>query len=191
GGGAAAVGRAGPARAPGRLRHRGGSQAPGRAQAGPVGGVRGVRGAVVAGAGVALGPGAAVVSARAIWKGVLRLEDVEVPVKLYSAVEDKRVSFRLLHREDGVPVKQVMVNPDTGKVVEYEDIQRGYVTPEGRIVRLDPSELDELEPEPSRDIEVLRFVPPDAIEHRWFERPYYLGPDGDADAYFALAAALA
>lgn len=130
-------------------------------------------------------------SARAIWKGVLRLEDVEVPVKLYSAVEDKRVSFRLLHREDGVPVKQVMVNPDTGKVVQYEDIQRGYVTPEGRIVRLDPSELDELEPEPSRDIEVLRFVPPDAIEHRWFERPYYLGPDGDADAYFALAAALA
>src|SRR5690606_22712598 len=74
---------------------------------------------------------------------------------------------------------------------EYEDIQRGYVTPEGRIVSLDPSELDELEPEPSRDIEVLRFVPPDAIEHRWFERPYYLGPDGNADAYFALAAALA
>ncbi len=129
-------------------------------------------------------------SARAIWKGVVRLEDVAVPVKLYSAVENKSVSFRLLHREDGMPVKQAMVNPDTGKVVAYEDVLRGYVTPEGRIVTLDPEELDELEPESSRDIDVRSFVPAGAIEHRWFERPYYLGPDGDPEPYFALAAAL-
>ena len=129
-------------------------------------------------------------SARAIWKGVLRIEDVSVPVKLYSAVQDKRVSFRLLHRDDGVPVKQAMVNPETGKVVEYEDVMRGYVTPEGRIVSLDPDELEELEPEASRDIDVRSFVPAGVIEHRWFERPYYLGPDGDTEAYFALAAAL-
>lgn len=130
-------------------------------------------------------------SARAVWKGVVKLGEVAVPVKLYSAVQDKGVSFRLLHREDGVPVRQAMVNPETGKVVEYEDIEKGYVTPEGRIVTIEPEDLEELEPEPSREIEVSRFVPPGAIEHRWFERPYYLGPDGDPEPYFALAAALA
>ncbi len=130
-------------------------------------------------------------SARAVWKGVLNVADERVPVKLYSAAQDKAVSFRLLHRTDLEPVKQALVRPDTGEVVAYEDVDRGYVTDDGAIVALDKAELDELEPDASRDIDVSRFVPLDAIEHRWYERPYYLGPDGDDEAYLALAAALA
>ena len=56
-------------------------------------------------------------AARAIWKGTIRLDKVEVPVKLYSAVEDRRVHFRLLHASDRVPVEQRMVNASTGHVV--------------------------------------------------------------------------
>lgn len=119
-------------------------------------------------------------SARAIWKGVIEFGDVSVPVKLYSAVEDKSVSFRLLHREDGVPVRQALVNPETNEVVEYSDSQRGFVTDKGELVTLDDEELEELEPESSRTIEISRFVPSDSVESRWYLRPYYLGPIGRA-----------
>lgn len=129
-------------------------------------------------------------SARAIWKGVIQFGDVSVPVKLYSAVEDKSVSFRLLYRQDGVPVRQALVNPKTNEVVQHADSLRGFVTDEGELVALDAEELEELEPQASRTIEVTRFVPSGSIEGRWYVRPYFLGPDGDEEAYFALTAAL-
>jgi len=58
--------------------------------------------------------------ARAMWKGVLRIGDASVPVKLYSAIEDKDIRFRLLHEADLVPVTQAMVNPKTDEVVPYD-----------------------------------------------------------------------
>lgn len=130
-------------------------------------------------------------AARAIWKAVLRLDDeTSVPVKLYSAVEDRSVHFRLLHEEDLVPVKQRMVNPDTGDVVEYSEARRAYETDDGSLVMLEPDELESLEPEPSRDVEVTRFVETSAVDHPWYDRPYYLGPDGSTEDYFALVEAL-
>jgi DNA end-binding protein Ku len=128
--------------------------------------------------------------ARAMWKGRIRMDDVDVPVKLYSAVQDRGVHFRLLHEKDLEPVQQQMVNPGTGRVVEYSDVRRAYPTEDGDLVILDDDELAGLEPEPSRDIEVTRFVESDAISHQWYERPYYLGPDDDTAAYFALVEAL-
>ena len=129
-------------------------------------------------------------SARAVWKGAIEFADVTVPVKLYSAIEDRGVSFRLLERKTSQPVRQALVNPKTDEVVEYGDSERGFVTDEGELVTLDEQELKQLEPESSRTIEVFRFVPPGAIEYRWYQRPYYLGPDGDDDTYFAFTAAL-
>jgi DNA end-binding protein Ku len=128
--------------------------------------------------------------ARAIWKGVLRFGDVSVPVKLYSAVEDRAVHFRLLHEKDLQPVRQQMVNPETGKVVSSEHVRHGVEVERGLYVVLDDVEIEGLEPPPSRDIEITRFVPANAIDPAWYERPYYLGPDRDAPAYFALARAL-
>lgn len=129
--------------------------------------------------------------ARAIWKGVIRLDKLEVPVKLYSAIEDRGVHFRLLHAKNHEPIKQRMVNPDTGKPVASEDVHKGFEVDPGVFVMLEEEELAELDPEPSRDIDVTRFVPRDAIPNAWFERAYYLGPDGDDEAYFAFARALA
>jgi DNA end-binding protein Ku len=129
-------------------------------------------------------------AARAIWKARIVFGDVDVPVKLYSAVQDRSVRFRLLHSKDKVPVKQQMLNPETGDVVEYEDVQRAYQTDGGDLVMLADDELAVLEPEPSRDIEITRFVKPEVITHQWYDRPYFLGPDGSESAYFALVAAL-
>jgi DNA end-binding protein Ku len=130
-------------------------------------------------------------AARAIWKGVVRFEDVRAPVKLYSAVEDRNVRFKLLERRSKAPIAQQFVHPETDAVVPYEATRRGFVTDDDEIVVLHPDELARLEPPASRDIQVKQFVPPEAIDHRWYDRPYYLGPDGDLGVYTALARALA
>lgn len=129
-------------------------------------------------------------TARAMWKGVVRFGDVRVPVKLYSAVEDRDVHFRLLHRKDKQPVKQAMINPETGEIVPYEQTRRAFMTDEGDLVILGRDDMEALEPEKSRDIEVMHFLPQHEIDHRWYDRPYYLGPDGSSDDYFAMTAGL-
>jgi DNA end-binding protein Ku len=130
-------------------------------------------------------------AARAIWKGVLRIGEEAVPVKLYSAIErGESVGFRLLHEKDRQPVQGRMVNPRTGRQVATEDTKRGFVTDQGELVVLEAEELQAIEPEASRDIELTRFVPADSVDPRWYDRPYFLGPDGEPGAYAALAAAL-
>lgn len=129
-------------------------------------------------------------AARAMWKGVLHVGDERLPVNLYSAVTDRSVHFRLLHEKDSAPVRQQMVNPETEDVVPSEKTRRGYVTDEGEIVVLRDEDIAGLAPKESRAIEVTRFLPAGAIDHRWFERPYWLGPDGPEKGYFALAEAL-
>lgn len=129
-------------------------------------------------------------AARAMWKGSIKIGRTELPIKLYSAVQDKSVHFRLLHKTDKEPLKQHMVDPETGDVVESADVRKGFVDDGGIVVMLEDEELDELEPETSRDIEITRFVPRDALASGYYERPYWLGPDEKAGSYYALAEAL-
>jgi len=131
-------------------------------------------------------------AARAIWKGSLVLGKHEVPVKMYSAVQDRAVHFHLLHDKDLTPVEQRIVRKDNGREVPKEAQRKAFPLDDRRAVILAPEELEQLEPESDRAIHLLRFVPRDALGDQWFDRPYYLGPDekGDAD-YFALAGALA
>jgi len=128
--------------------------------------------------------------ASTIWKGVIRIGKESVPVKLKSAVTDKSIRFRILDEPDGAPVEQKMVHPRSGKAVPYDQIRRGVETESGEIVMLDEKEIAELEPKESRDIEIVRVVPREAIDHRWYLRPYWLAPDGESPEYFALARAL-
>lgn len=128
--------------------------------------------------------------ARAIWKAHIRFGAVDVPVKLYSAVQDRAVHFRLLDAKRHEPVKQHMVDRDTGKVIDSADIRRAYETDDGELVILGEEDLAAVVPEPSREIEITRFVAPDEITHQWYDRPYFLGPDEEDGAYFALARAL-
>lgn len=126
-----------------------------------------------------------------MWKGEIRIGRTRVPVKMFSAVQDQDVHFRLLHATDKQPVRQHMVNPETGDVVDSKAVKKGYVDEGGIVVMLDEEELDELKPEASREIEITRFVPNDAVSHGWYDRPYWLAPEsGGSGAYFALARAL-
>jgi DNA end-binding protein Ku len=130
-------------------------------------------------------------AARAIWKGVVKVGTQSLPVKLYSAVvQERSVHFRLLHKTDHQPVKQQLVSAETDEVVEYATVRKGFPLERGRMVLLEKEELESLEPEDSRDIEITRFVNPADLDHRLYERPYFLGPDGNTKAYFAVVAAL-
>jgi DNA end-binding protein Ku len=129
-------------------------------------------------------------AARAIWKGSILFGDVKVPVKLYSAVEEQAVHFRLLAPGKHVPVQQKMVNPATDEPVSYAEVQRGFELDDGRFVVLDKQDLEHIAPKPSRDIEVVQFLKPQLVGNEWFVRPYYLGPDGSDETYFALVRAL-
>lgn len=125
-----------------------------------------------------------------MWKGRLWIGEVGVPVKLYAAVEDRKIHFRMLHAPDRVPVQQRWVRKSDGREVSPEELHRAYPVDPETAVMLREEELEALDPEPSRDIRLVRFLPPERVDDRWYDRPYLLGPDGDEGAYFALAEAL-
>jgi DNA end-binding protein Ku len=127
--------------------------------------------------------------ARAIWKGELKAGSGAVPVKVYAAVEDRDVRFHVLQNRTKSRVKQQIVTEDK-KHVEKEKIRKGYEVEPGTFVILETEELQKLKPKESRTIQFPRFVPVSALGNEWYERPYYLGPDGDAEKYFALVEAL-
>jgi|SRR5215813_1886557 len=129
-------------------------------------------------------------AARAIWKGDLKLNSIKLPVKLYSAVQDQTVRFHILDVKSKHRVKQHMVEAESGNEVPNEEIQKGFEFEPGKFVILDEKDLASLEPAASREIKVEQFVPPKEIPPEYYDRPYYLGPDGDAETYFAFTEAL-
>ena len=130
-------------------------------------------------------------AARAIWKGSIDLGRTQLPIKLYSAVEDRAVHFHLLEKRAHARIKQHMVNPSTSKEVRNDEVRKGYEIEPDTFVLVEDEELNKLEPEPSSTIEVTSFLPEGRIGYQYYDRPYYLGPDGDTKTYFALAEALA
>ena len=127
---------------------------------------------------------------RSIWNGTIRCGKLALKVKLHSAVEDRTVRFHLLHDQDKQRVRQRLVNPDTGEEISQDEVRRGFQVEPGVFVVLEEADLAKLEPESSKEIEILRFVPFESRNFPWYERPYYVAPDGDADDYFALVASL-
>ncbi len=129
-------------------------------------------------------------TARAIFKTTLAMGELAVPVRIYSAVEDQRVHFRMLHAEDLRPVVQQMVNPRTGEPVPAHEVRKGYEVEPGKFVVLEAAALESIEPPNDRRMEVTEVVPRSAIPAECLDRPYWLGPDGSHDDFFALARAL-
>jgi DNA end-binding protein Ku len=109
-----------------------------------------------------------------------------VPVKLYSAVSRKNVSFRELREKDGSRIRHKRVAEADGEEVSYEDIVKGYeVAPEQYVV-ITRDELEEIDPKKTRAIEIQDFVDLDDIDPIYFDHPYYLGPDKGAERAYTL-----
>jgi DNA end-binding protein Ku len=129
-------------------------------------------------------------TARAMWKAEICLDSLRVPVKLFAAVEDTTTHFRMLDKSDLTPVHQQMVDTESKSPVPSEEIQRAVQVQHGVFVVVTEEERDELDPEPSRDIVIRQVIKRGAVDDRWFDRPYFLGPDGETERYFALTEAL-
>lgn len=127
---------------------------------------------------------------RVIWKGYIHFGAIDVPVKLYTAVKEERIQFHLLHKRDHVKLKQQMLCAYEKVPVPTEEQTRGFELEDGKYILVDPEELEQLEPEDSRMIEVREFVKTVEIDPLFFERVYNLEPELPSKGYSTLAGAL-
>ena len=128
---------------------------------------------------------------RSMWSGAISFGLVNVPVKLYSAVSRKTVRFNQLSAKTGSRIAQKRVDPTTGEEVPYEDIVKGYELTKDRYVLISQDELDALDPERTRTIDIEDFVDIADIDPVYYDHPYYLVPDkGAAKAYGLLLDAM-
>jgi DNA end-binding protein Ku len=123
---------------------------------------------------------------RAIWSGAISFGLVNIPVKLYSAVQRKTVRFHQLDQEDKQRIQQKRVNPRTGEEVPYENLVKGYEVGPDRYVVITPEELESIQPEKTRMIDIVSFVDLDQIDPIFYDHPYYLVPDTGADKAYRL-----
>jgi DNA end-binding protein Ku len=130
--------------------------------------------------------------ARAVWSGSISFGLVNVPVKAFTAVRDHEVHFHQLERKSGARIRYEKVSEKTGKEVPSENIELGYELARGTYVTVDPEEIDSLRPKSTRSIAVSDFVELGSIDPIYYERTYWLAPDGEASerAYRLLVAAM-
>jgi DNA end-binding protein Ku len=124
---------------------------------------------------------------QSIWKGAISFGLVSIPVRLYSATEEKDISFRQVHREDGGRIRYKRVCSVDGEEVAYSDIAKGYELPDGEMVVLEDDDFANLPISSSRAVEVLSFVPEDQVDPVQMGKPYYCDPTGgDSKPYVLL-----
>jgi DNA end-binding protein Ku len=112
-------------------------------------------------------------------------------VKLYSSVSRKTVRFHQIDAESGQRIRQQRVNPESGDEVPYEQIVKGYEISPDKYVTITPEELEALEPQKTRTIDIEEFVDLEQIDPIYYDHPYYLAPDkGAAKAYKLLLDAM-
>jgi DNA end-binding protein Ku len=123
---------------------------------------------------------------RAIWSGAISFGLVNIPVKLYSAVSRKTVRFHQIDAESGQRIRQQRINPASGEEVPYDQIVKGYEIGPDRYVTISPDELEALEPQKTRTIDIEDFVDLADIDPIYYDHPYYLAPDTGAGKAYAL-----
>lgn len=129
-------------------------------------------------------------SLRPFWSGTLSFGLVSVPVDLYPATRSAHVGLRML-APDGTPIARRYYCPEHDTEISSDDMVRGYEHKPGKFVEVTDEELESLEPRKSRDIDLQKFVPADAIDAMYFDRSFFLLPSGDSSkAYHLLAAVM-
>jgi DNA end-binding protein Ku len=130
--------------------------------------------------------------ARPVWRGTISFGLVNVPVKAFTAVRDHDVHFHQLDKRSGARIRNKKVSEKSGREVEGDDIEMGFEVRKGRYVTFDKDELRELRPASTRAIEVSDFVELEDIDPIFYDRTYWLTPDGDAarSSYLLLLAAM-
>src|ERR1700741_2728420 len=130
---------------------------------------------------------------RANWKGYLRLSLVSCPIALYPATSlSEKVSFNRINRKTGSRLKQQNVDSETGEVVSRDDMVRGYEVAKGQYMIVEDEEIEAVQIESTRTIDIDRFVPKSEIDERYIDSPDYIAPDGQVgqDAFAVIRDAM-
>ena len=129
--------------------------------------------------------------ARAIWSGAISFGLVNVPVRMYSAIDEKDLRFNLLHVKDGSRIGYEKICKDEGARVPDDEISTAYEVAKGEFVYLDDDDFARAAGPLGRTIDLADFVPYSEIDPIYFERTYYLGPaDGYEKVYALLTTAM-
>jgi DNA end-binding protein Ku len=117
---------------------------------------------------------------RAYWKGYLRLSLVSCPIQLFPAASEReKVRFHQLNRNTGNRIRYRKVDAETGDEVAAEEIVKAYEVSKGNYIEIEPDELDAVEIESTRMIDIEQFVPKKEIDELYIGNPYYVVPDGE------------
>ena len=124
--------------------------------------------------------------ARPIWTGNLSFGLLNVPVSLMSGTRSTDLSFRMLDARDRKPIRFERVNADTGEEVPWKDIVKAFEYDKGSYVVIEKEDIASAAPETHESVEIEAFVDADAIEVRYFEKPYVLVPGKKAEKGYVL-----
>ena len=122
---------------------------------------------------------------KALWTGDISFGLVNIPVKLYSAVEGSELDFDLLDKRDHARIRYKRVNEDTGREVDWDDIVRAYDV-DGRYVVLTAKDFENASPEKTKLIEIMEFVDEDEIDSIFYETSYYVEPAKNGKKPYSL-----
>ncbi len=123
---------------------------------------------------------------RSMWKGAVSFGLVMIPVKLYTATEQKDIAFRQVHREDGGRIRFRRFCSLDDTEVPYEDIAKGYELPDGEMVVLTEDDMAELPLPTTKNIEVVQFCPADQLDPILFNKSYYVEPEAAGTRAYSL-----
>src|ERR1044072_9310150 len=123
---------------------------------------------------------------RSLWTGTISFGLVSVPVRWFSATESKELRFHFLDKHDLQPIAYDKVRRDTGEHVDNDDIVRGFEVEKGRYVPLEDEDLDRLDIELTKTIDICDFVDLDEIDPIYFRKAYYLEPQEGAETPYRL-----
>jgi DNA end-binding protein Ku len=127
---------------------------------------------------------------RPFWSGNITIGLVNVPVRLHTMVRDRSVSFRLLHKADGQPLRYDRVCTKDDRVIPWTETVRGYEVRKGEYLVFEPEELKAIMPESNRKIRIEKFVFYLSLDPVYFDTSYFLTPDRSEEAYSLLVTAL-
>ena len=122
---------------------------------------------------------------RSIWKGSISFGLINIPIKLFSAVQESSLDLDMLDSKDHSNIKFLRVNELTGKEVAYENIVKGYKMDSGYVI-LEDEDFEAADAVKTKMIEIINFVDEQEIDSLYYEQPYYLEPEESAMKAYAL-----
>lgn len=122
---------------------------------------------------------------KVVWTGSISFGLVNIPVRLYAAVEPQSKGFRLLHKKDKVPIQYKRWCPKHKQEVAWGDIVKGMEMGKNKFVVLEKEELEKLKPKKTDELEIVEIIDAWQIDPIYYDHHYFIGPDSEKEkAYF-------